>query len=315
MPLLLIIFTVYLEPCLLEYEAVKEGKAFFWRIDKVRAESFIPEMDISFCGFGLYDSNRKGDGVLEFMLKQGFPIHPFLKGEVDIGIFQEVGDGQGILPYWDPLLEPKYIIFNFETAPVVSHTNFDVRTEKAYLLFDIGTFSLGTGRNRLKIGPGYRSNLLLSGRGQPLDFLYNAKAKKGPLYLFTFNAGIEDSTEEKRVACQRLEFNFSQWIFGITEAVFHRKDNFLKYINPFEFYYITQRRGKDNDDNLAASFDVTYTKDGKKYYLEIFLDDPIIFHKDRPFKGGMMFGMYLTDPFGMPSSDFRIETTVVPRWT
>lgn len=314
MLLILIILSIFPEPCLLEYEAVKEGKAFFWRMDKVRAESFIPEMDISFYGFGLYDGARRGDGIFEVMIKEGFPIHPFLKGEVNIGAFQEVGDGQGILPYWDPLLEPKYIICNFETEPVVSHTNFDVRTEKAYLLFDIGSISIGTGRNRLKVGPGYRSNLLLSGRRQPLNFLYNARVKKGPLHLFAFNAGIEDSTGEKRIACQRIELHLSYITIGITEAVLHKKENFLKYVNPVEFYYITQRRGEDNEDNLVASGDITFTKNGKKYYLELLLDDPIIF-SDRPFKGGMMLGMYLTDPFGMPSSDFRIEATALPRWT
>ncbi|MDO9575680.1 MAG: hypothetical protein Q7J55_04055 [bacterium] len=311
----LVILIIGVYPRYNEHEVVKSSEMSFWRMDEVSAESFIPKVDISFCGFGLYDSNRKGDGVFEFMLKQGFPIHPFLKGEVNIGAFQEVGDGQGILPYWDPLLEPKYIICNFETEPVVSHTNFDVRTEKAYLLFDIGSISIGTGRNRLKVGPGYRSNLLLSGRGQPLDFLYNAKAKKGPLYLFAFNAGIEDSTGEKRISCQRIELYLSCVTIGITEAVLHKKENFLKYVNPLEFYYITQRRGEDNEDNLVASGDITFTKNGKKYYLELLLDDPIIFHKERPFKGGMMFGMYLTDPFGMPSSDFRIETTALPRWT
>jgi len=310
----LVILIIGVYPRYKEYEVVKSGEMSLWRMDEVSAESFIPEMDISFCGFGLYDSNRKGDGVFELMIRQGFPIHPFLKGEVNIGVFTETGDGQGFLPYYDPLLFPKYIIHNFEPEPVIEHINFDVRTEKAYLLFDIGSISIGTGRNRLKVGPGYRSNLLLSGRGQPLNFLYNARVKKGPLHLFAFNAGIEDSTGEKRIACQRIELYLSYITIGVTEAVLHRRENFLKYVNPLEFYYITQRRGKDNDDNLVASGDITFTKNGKKYYLELLFDDPIIF-SNRPFKGGMMLGMYLTDPFGMPSSDFRIEATALPRWT
>jgi hypothetical protein len=311
---ILIILTVYPETRLLEYKAAKGEEAFSWRTEEVEAKTFTPKIDFSFYGFGLYDSSRKGDGIFEVMIKEGFPIHPFLKGEVDVGVFQEIGDGQGILAYYDPLIEPKYIIHNFETEPVIEHTGFDVRTEKAYLLFDIGGVSIGAGRNRLKIGPGYRSNLLLSGRGQPLDFLYNAKVRKGPLRLFVFNAGVEDSTSEKRIACQRMELHLPYITIGLTEAVLHRRENFLKYVNPMEFYYITQRRGADNDDNLVASGDIIFTKNGKKYYLELLFDDPIIFG-DRPFKGGMMLGVYLTDPFGIPSSDFRIETTMVPRWT
>lgn len=312
--LLYIIFAVYAGPRILDYEATKEEETFFWRANEVRAKSFIPEVDISLNGFGLYDGTKKGNGIFEVMIRQGLPIHPFLKGEINISAFTEIGDGQKILSYYDPLLEPKYIIHNFETEPVIEHTDFDVRTEKAYLLFDIGSISIGTGRNRLRIGPGYKSNLLLSGRGQPLDFLYNAKIGKGPVHFFAFNAGIEDSTSEKRIACQRIELCFSHVTIGITETVLHKRENFLKYVNPMEFYYITQRRGKDNHDNLIASGDITFVKNGKKYYLELLLDDPIIF-SNRPFKGGMMLGVYLTDPFGIPSSDFRIETTVVPRWT
>ncbi|OYD17604.1 hypothetical protein CH333_00305 [candidate division WOR-3 bacterium JGI_Cruoil_03_44_89] len=311
----LVILIIGVYPRYMEYEVVKSGEMSFWRMDKVRAESFIPKVDISFYGFGLYDGARKRDGIFEAMIREGFPIHPHLKGEVNIGTFDEIGDGQQFLAYYDPLLEPKYVIHNFETQSVISDIDFDVRVEKAYLLFDKDDMSIGIGRNRLKIGPGYKSNLLLSGRGQPLDFLYNAEVRRGPLHLFVFNAGIEDSTGEKRIACQRMELCLSCVTIGITEAVLHRKENFLKYVNPLEFYYITQRRGKDNDDNLVASGDITFTKNGKKYYLEFLFDDPIIFHEDRPFKGGAMLGAYFTDFFGIPSSDFRIETTVIPRWT
>lgn len=299
----------------LEYEATRDGEPFFHRMDKLSDLSFIPQIDISLYGFGLYDGKRIGNMIPELMFRQGFPIHPFLKGEVNIGVFQEIGDGVRSLAYWDPLLEPKYIIHSFDPQPVISPTAFEVRVERAYLLFDIGVFSIGIGRNRLRVGPGYRSNLLLSNRGQPLDFLYNAQVKKGPFRFSVFNTGIEAATDEKRIACQRIEIYLSNITIGVTQAVLHSRDRFLKYLNPLEFYYITQRRGGCNRDNLVASGDITYTRGGSKYYLELLFDDPIVFHDSLPFKGGAMLGAYWTDPFGISGSDFRIEMTVIPRWT
>ena len=303
-----------LESRIQEYNTTKKDETYLWRLDRIDVQSFIPKVDLSFFGLGLYDEARKGNGIFEIMIKEGLPINSYLKGEVNIGIFWEVGDGQEFLPYYDPLIEPRYIIHNFETQPVIENMEFDVRTEKAYLLFENEDISIGVGRNRLKIGPGYRSNLLISGRGQPLDFLYNASVKKGPLKLYVFNADIEDSTGTKRIACQRMELHLSHFTIGLTEAVLHKNENFLKYINPLEFYYITQRRGANNEDNLVASTYVTFTKGGRKYYLEILFDDPRVF-SDGPFKAGVMLGVYLTDPFSISPSDFRIEATVVPRWT
>lgn len=304
----------YIESKVEDYNATRNDMALCWHLDKITAESYVPHLDLSFYGFGLYDDETKGDGILEILLKEGFPITEYLKGEANIGIFWEFGDGQEFLPYYDPLIEPRYMIYNFETEPVIENTEFDVRTEKVYLEFEKDDISIGVGRNRLKVGPGFRSNLLISGRGQPLDFLYNASIEKGPLSLYVFNAGIEDSTGLKRIACQRAELRISHFTIGLTEAVFHKKENFLKYVNPLEFYYITQRRGASNEDNLVATADITFAKDGRKYYLEILLDDPRVF-SEGPFKVGAMVGAYFTDPFSIRSSDLRLEATVVPRWT
>ncbi len=269
-------------------------------------------------GWGMYQNEEKGELTSEIQVSAMMSPLSNFSIFVNAGIFNKAGSKIDSFAIYDPLIDPDYILHNFGgNAPVIGTEKiFEVRTIRAYGIFSFPSGEVEIGRDKIRYGPGYRSNLFLSGFSQPFNFLYNIKINHSPFRLLAFNAGIEDSSDIKRIASQRVEFNYkNRIILGMSEAVLYTQDEFLKYINPLDLYYITQRRGKSNEDNLVGGADIDIiVKDGIRIYGEFFDDDFIIF-KGGASKYGIMAGFQIIDPLNIVKSELRGEATYVPHWT
>ncbi len=184
------------------------------------------------------------------------------------------------LPYYDPLIQPDYRLYTFDPQPVIGQSDvFDVRTDELSLAFLRRNLVLFTGKERVRIGPGVRYNLILSGFTQPLSFLYFVRWRVHPLVLTAFHAWLPDTFPNRRFSFQRLEIHPTPWlILGLNEGVLYGPGSDpLKYINPVDLYYVTQRRGTTNQDNLVGMLDLTLRlRPGWLLYGTFFNDDFLI---------------------------------------
>ncbi|MDI6840312.1 MAG: capsule assembly Wzi family protein [bacterium] len=230
-------------------------------------------------------------------------------------IFNEQRKLKDPIPYYDPDIQPDFILHNWEQAPVVGEKEvLEVKADRAYGVFNLSSIRVEIGKDKVRWGPGCRGTLFISGFSSPIDFVYNIKTKIGSISLYAFNAGIQDSLELKRMSAQRVEICLhKKMIIGISEGVLHTKEDIFKYFNPLGLYYITERRGRSGDDNLMATVDISIVpKRGTKIYFEFLNDDYVIWSKEvQPSLYGILGGLY----FAMPKSDLRIEATYVNRWT
>lgn len=226
-------------------------------------------------------------------------------------VFTQHGD-EITLPLYDPVINPDFILHNWEERRVMGNVNLEVKADKAYCVFNFPWLVLEMGRDMVRWGPGYRGTLFLSGFSQPLDFLYNVRSKIGPFSFYVFNAGIQDSLEWKRISAQRIEICLWDRIrLGLSEGILHTKEDLLKYFNPLGLYYIPERRGRSGEDNMIAVGDVTIIPwDGIKLYCEV-LDDDIVTDKDQPSLYAIVGGFQLAGS----RYEVRVEGTYVNRWT
>ena len=222
------------------------------------------------------------------------------------------------LPFYDPLVDPDFRLVCFEDKPVVGEREtFEVRTDRAYIHIELPFGDLEVGRDEPRFGPGFRSAVAFSGYSQPMEYIYNLRVRNRWLTFVTFNAFASDTIKWKRVSAQRLELNFWRLTVGFTESVVYNSSDPFKYFNPLGLYYITQRRGESNTDNLMGGMDISLFVGQKlKVYGEL-LDDDIIITRSHPSpsKYGLMLGFHAVDPFGLRNSDLIFEFTHVARFT
>lgn len=223
-----------------------------------------------------------------------------------------------LLPEYDPLLMPGYRLYTFDPEPIIgTRYLFEVRTDEAVVKLNLPRGFILIGKAPIRIGPGYRGAMLLSGYSRPLTYIYNARFNFGKFQLLAFNAMIPDSFRGRRMSLQRIEFwpNKSLSI-GITEAVLYSyPEDPMKYFNPIDLYYIVQRRGVTNDDNLIATLDISWTTlNGLRIYYE-FLNDDFIIVK-HPGLGNQPLWGYLGGVHVFKNDiNIRAEFSWVRRWT
>ncbi|MCK4352417.1 hypothetical protein KAW65_03305 [candidate division WOR-3 bacterium] len=239
-------------------------------------------------------------------------------GYTDLTFFNEQKNLKDTIPYYDPVIEPNFILYNWEgeDAPVLGTKKyFEVKVDKAYGIFNLSWGRIEIGRDKVRWGPGYRSALFLSGFSLPFDYLYNIKSKIGNINLYVFNASIQDPLELKRIAAQRIEICLGEKLrIGFTEGVLHTKNQLLKYFNPFNVYFTIERHGiSPGNDNLVLDFDFSIVPcKGVKLWFEFLDDDYLVFSKlAQPNQYGFLAGFLLT----FPQTDLRAEAVYVNPWT
>ncbi|MCP4583966.1 MAG: capsule assembly Wzi family protein [candidate division Zixibacteria bacterium] len=216
----------------------------------------------------------------------------------------------------DPLLS-----FNYSHRGAIA-SDFDVfelQTDRAIIKTELFGIGIQTGRNRVQLKRGYRAGLMLSGLTRPVDMIYRLDYN---FWRFGFTALTGQLTEagpfvdksNRYISVKRATFNLAHNLqVGLTEAVTYDNDP-TAYINPIMLFYIVHRHRSDNDDNLIASFDFSYTPITNLNIYGELLDDDLIIFEGGASKYGFLLGLFKTRLFS-EKLDLRMEYAHVRKWT
>ncbi len=188
------------------------------------------------------------------------------------------------LSYRDPFSKPEYYPYSFDKQPVMTHYRlFEVRFLRGLVSFQHKSLVIRVGRDTIN----WPSMLFFYGNGYPLDFLYDITYKRGPLSFETFNAGLMDTFDLKRLAAQLVVLNpLDGLTLYFAEGVIYTRPNLLKYINPVGFYYVIQRTSDDGPENLMGLVGLKY-----KNVRFFFLNDDFIIDRGGTSKYGTEVGI------------------------
>jgi hypothetical protein len=198
----------------------------------------------------------------------------------------------------------------------------------SYLKFKMPWFELQFGQDNLQWGPGYHGNLMVSPNPIAIDMLKFQTIFKTVSFT-AFTGVLEDRSEdinEKYISGHRIEGYFwDRFGFGMSEVVVYGNRFEPGYLNPINIYLINEQtisradsRAPGSGDNVLASVDLRFRPmDNFEIYGEVLVDDgnpaASFYHWDTKF--GILGGIYLTDPFGLPDTDFHVEYTFINQYT
>ena len=198
----------------------------------------------------------------------------------------------------------------------------------SYLKFKMPWFEMQFGQDNLQWGPGYHGNLMVSPNPIAIDMLKFQTIFKTVSFT-AFTGVLEDRSEdinEKYISGHRIEGYFwDRFGFGISEVVVYGNRFESGYLNPINIYLINEQtisradsRAPGSGDNVLASVDLRFRPmDNFEIYGEVLVDDgnptASFYHWDTKF--GILGGIYLTDPFGLPDTDFHVEYTFINQYT
>ena len=198
----------------------------------------------------------------------------------------------------------------------------------SYLKFKMPWFEMQFGQDNLQWGPGYHGNLMVSPNPIAIDMLKFQTIFKTVSFT-AFTGVLEDRSEdinEKYISGHRIEGYFwDRFGFGMSEVVVYGNRFEHGYLNPINIYLINEQtisradsRAPGSGDNVLASVDLRLRPiDNFEIYGEVLVDDgnpaASFYHWDTKF--GILGGIYLTDPFGLPDTDFHVEYTFINQYT
>ena len=198
----------------------------------------------------------------------------------------------------------------------------------SYLKFKMPWFEMQFGQDNLQWGPGYHGNLMVSPNPIAIDMLKFQTIFKTVSFT-AFTGVLEDRSEdinEKYISGHRIEGYFwDRFGFGMSEVVVYGNRFEPGYLNPINIYLINEQtisradsRAPGSGDNVLASVDLRLRPiDNFEIYGEVLVDDgnpaASFYHWDTKF--GILGGIYLTDPFGLPDTDFHVEYTFINQYT
>lgn len=197
----------------------------------------------------------------------------------------------------------------------------------AYLKFDLPWFELQLGQDTLQWGPGYHDSLLLSKNPLAMDMI-KLQANYESVTFTAFTAILEDMAtdiNDKYISGHRVEGYFwDRFGLGISEVVVYGNRFEPGYLNPVNIYLINEQpisradgRVGGSGDNVLMSVDMRLRPvDDFEIYGELMVDDgnPAANFKHWDTKFGVLGGIYLTDPFGIPDTDFQAEYAFINQY-
>ncbi len=222
---------------------------------------------------------------------------------------------------------------NFSATPVgtinEANKNFYALRSDAYLVIQPKWFRLQFGKDRLVLGPGKHSNLLLSDNAPSfsnvrLDVAFERLKfthMHGWLRSEPKRFGPDSSVSgQKYIVAHRLEFKVFPWLFlaGNESVIYGGRGLETLYLNPIMVYHIAEQYAGDKDNN-QISFDATlFPAPRLKIYSALFLDDYVLTRN--PFTywkqtWAFQFGLYYVEPFHLSDVDFRFEYSRVEPFT
>ncbi|MDE0425135.1 MAG: hypothetical protein OXN25_09720 [Candidatus Poribacteria bacterium] len=197
----------------------------------------------------------------------------------------------------------------------------------AYLKFNLPWFELQLGQDTLQWGPGYHDSLLISKNPLAMDMI-KLQANYGSVTFTAFTGILEDMAtdiNDKYISGHRVEGYFwDRFGFGISEVVVYGNRFEPGYLNPINIYLINEQpisradgRVGGSGDNVLMSVDMRFRPvDDFEIYGELMVDDgnPAANFKHWDTKFGILGGIYLTDPFGIPDTDFHAEYAFINQY-
>ena len=197
----------------------------------------------------------------------------------------------------------------------------------AYLKFNLPWFELQLGQDTLQWGPGYHDSLLISKNPLAMDMI-KLQAKYKSVTFTAFTGVLEDMAvdiNDKYISGHRVEGYFwNRFGFGISEVVVYGNRFEPGYLNPVNIYLINEQpisradgRVDGSGDNVLMSVDMRLRPvDDFEIYGELMVDDgnPAANFKHWDTKFGILGGIYLTDPFGIPDTDFQAEYAFINQY-
>ena len=196
-----------------------------------------------------------------------------------------------------------------------------------YMKFNLPWFELQLGQDTLQWGPGYHDSLLVSKNPLAMDMI-KLQANYEPVTFTAFTGILEDMSpdiNQKYISGHRAEGYFwNKFGFGISEVVVYGSRFEPGYLNPFNIYLINEQpisradgRVPGSGDNVLMSVDMRLRPiDNFEIYGELMVDDgnPAVSFKHWDTKFGLLGGIYLTDPFGIPDTDFQAEYAFINQY-
>ena len=197
----------------------------------------------------------------------------------------------------------------------------------AYLKFRLPWLELQLGQDTLQWGPGYHDSLLISKNPLAMDMI-KLQAKYKSVTFTAFTGILEDMAtdiNDKYISGHRVEGYFwNRFGFGISEVVVYGNRFEPGYLNPVNIYLINEQpisradgRVDGSGDNVLMSVDMRLRPvDDFEIYGELMVDDgnPAANFKHWDTKFGILGGIYLTDPFGIPDTDFQVEYAFINQY-
>ena len=197
----------------------------------------------------------------------------------------------------------------------------------AYLKFNLPWLELQLGQDTLQWGPGYHDSLLISKNPLAMDMI-KLQAKYKSVTFTAFTGVLEDMAvdiNDKYISGHRVEGYFwDRFGFGISEVVVYGNRFEPGYLNPVNIYLINEQpisradgRVGGSGDNILMSVDMRLRPiDDFEIYGELMVDDgnPAANFKHWDTKFGILGGIYLTDPFGIPDTDFQAEYAFINQY-
>jgi hypothetical protein len=193
---------------------------------------------------------------------------------------------------------------------------FELPVREAYVMAQIGSFTLELGRDKAMWGPGIQS-LILNRTEEPLD-LVRISTPFGPMKL-TVILSLLDEDQDKYLAAQRLEIRPFPWLnVGISESVVFSERVSLSYLNPVIPYYMIQRYYGEDRDNILGAFDFSvFPYPGLEVYGQLLMDDARVGaeYDSFPDKWALLAGFSWANPMGLENTQLRAEYARVSKYT
>lgn len=231
-----------------------------------------------------------------------------------------IGGSQDIAPSFDPRLNYNFKYYErFENIGNYDFTEGYLRycTEPAENM----NLSIQIGREKLKLGYGYGSKLVLSGDHPVLDF-FKMDFNYGVFSFTSLHASTigefhfdRDLNYTKHIAYNRFKLSFENLFdFGFGETVVYSGRGIdLAYLNPFAFYKYIEMSIQDRDNAIVfLDFQTNFIKNFE-LQAAFFLDENILSHLDElqlfSNKTAYQVGVFWYSPFSVNDLSLILEYT------
>lgn len=190
--------------------------------------------------------------------------------------------------------------------PIVGMFDFRGNVPEGYIEASYKSLTLLTGKQKMRWGPGYKGTLGLSGSAYSPFYFYNLGFEFGNiLNAQVFLCGYEDEStyrseldmsesiiikESNRSlktffprygAGQRVDFKVGKHVqIGVYELVdFFGSNEFTRFANPLQMYYLANESSGTNNANMLAGIDFNVVFSPFRFYGEFINDDITVFEK------------------------------------